>query len=289
VEVYARLKSWHAIENSCEDYGFAQKKHSHNLQQQQQQQSLKQTMGNSTSKRKQSKHSGAMSTASTVFSDDKYPYCSELSVDKAQTLDTKTQAPDITTRVKEIRSSLSETRVESELKEAERYAKEGNRLMMEYYIQKANKLMSKTTVSAPKENSHLMKIEEIRSSLSPQLERNFYLSKTESELNKAERGAKKGDRFTMEVYIEVAKQHMSEAKASGARKETYLKKIKEIRSSMSPQLERSYHLNRMESELEDADRHAKQGKRSLMEDCIREANYHSEKAERISQKLNLAS
>lgn len=185
------------------------------------------TMGNCTSQQESSTngHKKASSTfPSTPLSNynEQDLYRNELSVDKAQKLKDSKEL-DISSRVQKIRSSLNgSTRstqdyhlkeIEHYLKQAEQGANNGNRSFMEYCIKQVNKHMDKAD-TAPKEKIHT-RIEMTRSSLSPELERNYHLKETEYHLKLAEKAAKDGRSSLMELCIRRANEHFKMAEKIG--------------------------------------------------------------------------
>lgn len=129
------------------------------------------------------------------------------------------------------------------------------------------------------------RVQTIRSLNDARIEEHL-LREMESDLEAAERFAKKGNRELMEFCIQQSKDNMEKANAGAAVKEKVGLKIDAILSSITPDSEYNYHLSEVEYRLKSAEQYARDGNCDLMEFCIQSANEHAEKAESISKNLN---
>lgn len=156
-------------------------------------------------------------------------------------------------------------KVEDRLRDATRYAKEGNRGLMDYSIEQATSHRDQALLSA---EVFEQRIASIRGLLGD--EKGYHARRLESKLQQAARYAGEGNRKLMEFSIGQSKEHREPA---GMSADAFEQRIASIRGLFGD--EKIFHARQLDSKLQEAARYAGEGDRSLMEHCIRAAMEHA--------------
>ncbi len=176
-------------------------------------------------------------------------------------------------RANDIRGQLKDEKqfhkqeMENALKDALKYAKEGNRSLMEFQLRQAKD----HAVGAG--TSVMSDFHRRESNIKEQLpdEKQFYKQEMENALKDALKYAKEGGRSLMEFCLRQAKDHAVGAGTSDM--SDFHRRESNIREQL--QDEEQFYKQEMENALKDALKYAKEGNRSLMEFCLRQAKEHA--------------
>ena len=101
-------------------------------------------------------------------------------------------------------------------------------------------------------------------------DREFHLKEMESKFQSAERCARQGNRFMLDLYVESASAH---GKNTGVEVATINARVSKIQALLGN--EHNYHLKEMESEFQSAERYARQGNRKMLDLYVERASKHA--------------
>jgi hypothetical protein len=155
--------------------------------------------------------------------------------------------------------------MESKFQSAERCARQGNRFMLDLYVESASAHGKNTGVEVATINARVSKIQALLGN-----EHNYYLKEMESKFQSAERYARQGNRFMLDYYVESASVH---GKNAGVEVATINARVSKIQALLGN--EHNYHLKEMESEFQSAERYARQGNRKMLDLYVERASKHA--------------
>jgi hypothetical protein len=168
--------------------------------------------------------------------------------------------------------------MDSDLGFAGKYAKEGNRRLMEVRIESAEKHAA--SAGAPNDAAFRARVSAIRGRLTD--ERPFHLREMDAALECAGEYAAEGNRRFMEVRINRATRHAANA---GVLNDAFRARVAAIRGRLSG--ERAFHLRKLDSDLDYASKYAREGNRRFMEVRIAGATTHAASAGVLNAVFNL--